>query len=356
MMAATALRESDPVLEEARAIILRIRKDRVRARLRMAGVVLLLVTAMAVALSAEILVGGTADIPHDEILPALAGEGSALADFVIVQTRLPRGLTALLVGALFGLSGSLYQRLFSNVLATPDIIGVSAGASAGAVAVIIGAGAGGIAVQGGAIAGALLAAALIFGLSWSRRSATYRLILIGIGIGACFTALTSYLLTIADSMASTRAVRWMIGSLSGAEWSDVGTLAITFAVGLTGAALLAPALSTIGFGDSLAAALGTRVRTTRVLTLLSGAALAAVAASVAGPIAFIALVSGPIAARILLGAGPLPAALVGATLLAAADFAAQTAPLISPVPTGVLTGVIGAPILIILLLTRKADA
>ncbi|MDM8083687.1 iron ABC transporter permease [Cellulomonas cellasea] len=328
------------------------RSVRRRNAVRLAGVAVVVLLGFC----AEVLVGGTADIRLAEVPGALVGQGSGLADFVIFETRLPRALTALLVGALFGLSGVVYQRLVSNVLATPDIIGVSAGASAGAVAVLVGAGVSGLAVQAGAVLGAVAAAGVIFGLSRRGGASTYRLVLIGIGVGACCSAITSYLLTFADSTTSTRAMRWMIGSLAGAQWNEVVVLAVVLGAATAAVRLIGPDLEALRLGDPLAAALGAHVQAVRVGALLLGATLAAIATSVAGPIAFIALVSGPIAARLLTRSGPFPAALIGAAVLVLADVAAQTAPYVSPVPTGVLTGLIGAPLLMLLLIHRKADA
>lgn len=351
-MSTTAPPEITPVLGE---VMGSLGADRRRVRRRNLRTGAALAVVLVAGFVAEILVGGSADIDRADIPAALVGQGRGLAHFVIFETRLPRALTALLAGALFGLAGVIYQRLISNVLATPDIIGVSAGASAGAVAVIVGIGLGGLAVQAGAILGATVAALTIFALSWRRGSSTYRLILIGIGIGACFSAITSYLLTFADGTTSTRAMRWLIGSLSGADWGGVYVLAGVAVLGVVLALLLDPALQMIRLGDDLAAALGTRVQLVRVAALLAGATLAAVSTSITGPVAFVALVSGPIAIRLLPRSGPLPAAAVGAAVLVVADVVAQTAPGISPAPTGVVTGLIGAPVLMFLLVNQKAD-
>ncbi|WP_432511462.1 FecCD family ABC transporter permease [Kineococcus sp. SYSU DK001] len=310
-------------------------------------------------LSGEVLLGGSADLDLADVPTALVGRADGLAHFVVHETRLPRALTAALAGALLGLSGVVYQRLTSNVLATPDVIGISAGASAGAVAALVGVGAGtgaaGVAVQAGAVLGAALAAVVVFGLSWGRRSATYRLVLMGIGVGACATALTSYLLTLADATTSQRALRWMIGSLAGASWTDVRTAAAVLAAGVLAVLALDPVLRTLRLGDPLATALGTRVLVVRVCALLLGAVLAATATSVTGPVTFVALVAGPVAARLLPQPGPLLPGLVGACVLVLADVAAQSAPLVSPVPTGVVTGLVGAPVLVFLLISRRTD-
>lgn len=180
-----------------------LRSARRRRSTRAALIADVLALVLVIGFTLEVLCGGTAHIPMSDVPPALIGNGDGLADFVIFQTREPRALTAVFAGALFALSGVLYQRLFSNVLATPDIIGVSAGASTGAVAVIV-IGTTGIGQQLGAIVGAAAAAGLIFALGWRSGAASYRLILVDIGIGACFSALTSYLILFTNDATSTR--------------------------------------------------------------------------------------------------------------------------------------------------------
>ncbi|WEK60954.1 MAG: iron ABC transporter permease [Candidatus Microbacterium colombiense] len=299
--------------------------------------------------AAEVLIAGSAEILLADMIPAAFGRGDGLAAYVVFETRVPRALVALLAGALFGLAGHLYQRLVGNVLATPDILGISAGASAAATAVLT-LGVVGVGVQVSAVVGAVGVAALVFLLSWHRGVSPYRLVLVGIGIGACASAVTTYLVTRADEMSVERALRWMIGSLGGADWPGVWALALTLMIGGAGLAAASRGLRTFALGDDLAAALGTRVSRLRFASLLLGAGLAAIATSITGPIGFVALVSGPLAARLVRRAdAAVAAALVGAVIVLAADLIAQTAPFISPVPTGSITAVIGAPALIYLL-------
>ncbi|MCB8045407.1 iron chelate uptake ABC transporter family permease subunit [Microbacterium oxydans] len=165
------------------AVVGLLRDVRRRTWLRVSAVFAALVVIVFAAFSVELLVGGSAELSPGAVLDALFGEGTVVGRLVVWESRLPRALTAVLVGALFGMAGVVYQRLIGNVLATPDIIGVSSGASAGAVAVLVGLGGTGIAVQGGAVVGAVLAVLVIFGLSWKRESSTYRLVLVGIGVG-----------------------------------------------------------------------------------------------------------------------------------------------------------------------------
>lgn len=345
-----------PELERNAAIELltaALRATRRRERRRRAMVLTVLGGLALGLLVASVAFGGSVPIPAPEMVTALVGQGDPLTRFVILDRRLPRAVVALLVGALFGLSGVIYQRLIGNPLATPDIIGITSGASVGAVGVVVLGGAG-LAVSGGAILGAVAAATLVFLLSWQGGSATYRLVLVGIGVGACGAAITSYLLTYADAMQTTRAMRWLIGSLSAVTGGDVLPLVLTLLLGGALVAALTADLDALGLGDGLAAGLGTRVQLIRIVVVLLGAVLAAVATAAVGPIGFVALVAGPIAARLLPTAGPFAAALIGAVIVAAADLIAQSAPVISPVPTGVITGLVGAPVLIYLLISKGA--
>lgn len=340
--------------------------DELASRIRAAGaaatrrrVVVLTVVGLvaALAFAAELVVGGSASIPLGDVLPAALGLRDGLADYVIHETRLPRALTAVLAGALLGLGGCLYQRLIGNPLATPDVIGVSGGASAGAVVVLTLLGGSGVAVQSGALVGALLVAGGIYWLSWRGGVDTYRLVLVGIGLGACCAAITSYLISRTSEMTMNRAMRWMIGSLNAAGWPGVSTLLVSLILGVVGVSIVSRGLATLGLGDDLATGLGTRVGSLRVVVLLLGAALAAMATSVVGPIAFVALVAGPIATRLLRRTDALLAGgVIGATILLVSDVLAQSAPVISPIPTGTLTALVGAPILVYLLIRQRPTA
>lgn len=301
-----------------------------------------------------IAVGGSVQVPLADLPAALAGRGTALAQFVVMENRLPRVLVALLAGAAFGVAGSLYQRIVGNPLATPDVIGISSGAGAGAVVVLVLLGTGGVAVQAGALVGAGLAAALVMLLGQRPGEGTYRLVLVGIGVAAGFSAIISYLLSRADGATQLRATRWLVGSLSGVAWPDVRALVVTVLLAVAALVVLGPRLELVCLGDRVATGLGTRVSQVRLGALLLGAVLAAIATSVTGAIAFVALVAGPVAQRLSPGSGLLLAGLVGADLLVVADLLAQNAPVISPVPTGVVTALVGAPVLVFLLLRRRS--
>ncbi|MER6914500.1 iron ABC transporter permease [Streptomyces sp. NPDC000594] len=358
----TTAPRQDTLRQDAHAkerTVARLRAGR-RARHRRTAVTAAVLATLLVALTAaSVLLGGIGRVDPADVLPAALGLRTGLADYMIFQLRMPRALAALLAGALFGLAGALYQRLIRNPLATPDIVGITAGASAGATTVLLYAPAAFVlGAPVAAVAGSFVLLAAVHVLS--RRDGgidTYRLVLVGIGLSAVCTAYTNYLLTAADEESIAIAMRWLIGSVNGADWDGVTTLAIGLALCLPAAALLHRPLTGLTLGDQLATGLGTRVAPARVATLLVGAAAAALATGVVGPIGFVSLVAGPIAQRLVGEERAIALApAVGAVLVLAADVLAQHAPLISPVPTGALTALLGAPYFVWLILRRRPGA
>ncbi|MET9606977.1 iron ABC transporter permease [Streptomyces sp. NPDC006512] len=344
-----------PRPEALAATAARLRRDRLAAGRRAAVVLAVLVALSLGLLVASVLLGGLRGIPGGDVLPAAFGMRTGLADYVIHRIRLPRALAALLAGALFGLSGALYQRLIRNPLATPDIVGISAGAGAGAVTVLLFAPAIPYGVEGAALAGSFLLVGAIMLLSRrGGRVDTHRLVLIGIALSAVCAAYVNYLFSSAGQHSIAQVTRWLVGSVSGADWTGVGVLAVALGCAAVCAVPLSRALGALSLGDQLAHGLGSRVRATRTATLLLGAAAAALATGVTGPIGFVSLISGPIAVRLVGGERALVVApAVGAVIVLAADVLAQHGPLISPVPTGALTALIGAPYFVRLLLRRQ---
>ncbi|MGW4748686.1 FecCD family ABC transporter permease [Streptomyces sp. NPDC004290] len=357
-MTALDTRPARPDAPDTRAVVARLRAGR-RSRDRRT---LLTVSALAVAVlgltTASVLLGGIGRIDPADVLPAAFGLRDGLADYMIFRLRMPRALSALLAGALFGLAGSLYQRLIRNPLATPDIVGISAGAGAGAATALLYAPAAfTLGVPAAAVLGSFVLVAAVHLLSWRGGVDTYRLVLVGIGLSAVCTAYTNYLFTVADQQSIAIAMRWTVGSTSAADWDGVTTLAVGFGACATAALFLGRSLAVLALGDGFAAALGARVTASRIGVLLLGAAAAALATSVVGPIGFVSLVSGPIAVRLVgTGRSTLVAPAVGAVMVLGADVLAQHAPLISPVPTGVLTALLGAPYFVWLILRRRQGA
>ena len=286
-----------------------------------------------------------------DVIASLLGRGEDSTDFIVRTLRLPRGLVGLLVGAAFGLSGAIFQRLARNPLASPDIIGINSGAAAAAVFVIVMLGGSGSQVTWGALGGATAAAVTIYVLSYKQGVTGYRLVLVGIGVTAMLSSVTSYLLTRAEIYEAQRAVVWLTGSLNGRGWDHVRPMTIVLVVLVPVVLALARHVSTLDLGDDAAAGLGTRVELVRSALLLAGVALAAVSVASAGPIAFVALVSPQIARRLVGGSGAalIPSAAVGALLLVSSDLVARRIFAPTELPVGIATAVLGAPYLLWLL-------
>lgn len=329
-----------PIEEALRAG--RRRRSRAHAR-----VLLALGAALALLLGVD-LAWGDRWYTAGEVLAVLLGRDAPGASFAIGELRLPRVLMGLGSGLALGLAGRSSQVLLRNPLATPDIIGVTSGSSAAAVVAILLWGWSGLPVALVALVAGLATAAAILALSGGGARGG-RIVLIGIGASAMFTAVTNYVQLRANVQDVGEAMRWLSGSLSAAAWDQVPLLG--GAVVLLGGALLLGGrdLGVLRLGDEAAIGLGVDAARTRRLVLFAIVGLSAVAAASAGPIAFVALLSGPIAARLvgptdrpLLGAS----ALVGAVLVLAADIAGQhLAPTVLPV--GVVTGLVGAPALLL---------
>lgn len=323
------------------------------------SVVVLVVAAVVLLLGVALNVGrGEYPIGVGEVLAVLAGGGDAGQQFIVLELRLPRSLTGALVGAALAVSGALTQTVARNPLASPDVIGFTAGASAAAVFVIVLGG--GFGVLGGllatagiplaALAGSLVTAFAIYALAWRGGVQGFRLVLIGIGINAMLIALVQWLLVAAQVYEAARAYTWLNGSLNAASWADVVPVGIALAVLVPAALVLGHVMGGLQFSDDTARGLGIRVDGARSALILVAVALAAVATAAAGPIAFVALVAPQIAQRLVGAARPPIAAslLVGAALTVVADLVARTA-LGTELPVGIVTAVLGAPYLLFLI-------
>ncbi|MBE1532647.1 FecCD family ABC transporter permease [Actinomadura algeriensis] len=306
--------------------------------------------ALVVAALCAALAYGDMTIPPADIAAALTGGGDGGTHFIVVELRLPRALTALLVGLALGMAGAVFQTLLRNPLASPDVIGISAGSSAGAVIASLWFGLGGQALSAAALAGALLAAGGIYALAWRRGVSGHRLVLIGIGAAAGLMSLVSYAMTRAEVTEAQEALQWLTGSLNGRTWTHVWPLLIGAVVLVPATLAAARALPALQLGDDTAKGLGARVERGRLALFGCAVGLVAIATAAAGPVDFVALLAAPIARRLLPGRGAalVPSALTGAVIVLAADFAAQHAVAVQ-FPVGVVTALIGAPFLLWLL-------
>ncbi|MDN3444366.1 iron chelate uptake ABC transporter family permease subunit [Microbacterium sp. APC 3901] len=322
-----------------------------RSRHRRHAVATIVLGAMLVVLFTVALMIGNTFYPLDEVIRVILGETVPGASFTVGELRLPRAVLAILAGFAFGIAGVSFQTLLRNPLASPDIIGISNGAGAAAVFGIIVLSLSGPVVSVLALGGAIVTAGAIYLLSIKNGFAGTRLILIGIGIAAMLQSIISYMLSRAANWDIQTAMQWLTGSLNNASWERVMPLAIAAAVLMPLLLSQGRALGAMQLGDDSASGLGVRVNTTRLLFILGAVALLAFATAACGPIAFVAFMAGPIAARIT-GPGAnllLPSAFVGAVLVLGGDLIGQFA-FGERYPVGVITGVLGAPYLIFLLI------
>ena len=332
-----------------RGVVVRVRTGSIRVDPRALALCTLLIV-ICVALLVTSVSLGEVSIPFVEVVRSIVGSGDPANDFFVNTLRLPRAISALLCGVAFGLSGAIFQTIARNPLASPDIIGVTAGASAAAVAVIVWVGTGATSVALGALAGALVTSLAMYALAFRGGLDGYRLVLVGIGLGAVLMAITSYLLTRIRLQEAQYAFVWLTGSLNGQTWDQVRVLALSLALLVPLVLMLGRYVRLLEHGDDVPRLLGVPVARTRGLILLLGVALAAAATAVAGPIGFVALAAPQIARRMVRTPSVtlVPSALVGAVMVGGSDLAARVVPSVE-LPVGVVTGIIGAPYLLWLL-------
>ena len=342
----TALPLQAPVAPDRVAVVQAARR---RPRRRLLLVWTGLGSATVVAFLARVLLGDFTFTVPDAVRIVL-GEEIPGASFILMETKLPRAVLAVLVGLALGISDAIFQGSLRNPLAAPDIVGVAMGASAAATFAIIGLGHEGHAIAIWAAGGALVMAAVVrlAGGSGSR------LILVGVGATVALQALVQYLFTRADEYDAHTALRWLTGSVGEATWTQIWLVAVGLLVLLPLTALLVKNLGVTELGPDLATGLGVGPRRSD-LVLLVAVLLVALAVAVAGPVSFVAFLSGPIARalnrgrRTLVGAG-----LTGALIVVAAEYPADYLFPDVNYPVGVVTGALGAPFLLWLLATGRA--
>jgi iron complex transport system permease protein len=275
-------------------------------------------------------------------------------DFVVRELRLPTATAALAVGLALGASGTIFQQLLRNPLASPDFVGITSGAGFAAVSGIVFLQAGGLAISGLALGGAVLAAAVMYALAWRGGVSGYRFILMGVGTLVFFDALSGFVISRAPLIEARQAMHRLTGSIGQAGPDELRVLLVCLLALLPTAVLLQRQLRALELGDDAATALGNRTELSRAGLLATAVVLVAVAVAVAGPLIFVAFVAGPVADRLLgpASGGIVAAALVGAALLLTADLVAVHL-MPTPLPTGVVTGAVGAPYLLWLLATTN---
>lgn len=341
--------------------VLRAGRVSLRWRRRTALVALLMVLGLIASATLSLAQGPYAVSP-DQVLAAVLGSSSDVVHYTVMELRMPRTLTGIVAGFALGMSGALTQTVTRNPIASPDVLGVTAGASLGAVAVIALGGpasASPLGVPVAALLGGLLTAAAVFALSWHQGADSLRLIITGIAVNAVLVALVSWMLVVAELSRAVAANVWLVGSLDGTTWTTVApSLVLTSVLGLValGASRLLPALA---LGEDTAAALGVHPGRARTTLLLLSVALAAVGVAAAGPIGFIAFAAPQLALRIVRTPSPpvFCSGALGALLITASDLLLRVASPV-PLPVGIMTTLIGGPFLIYLIIriTRRRSA
>jgi len=318
---------------------------------------LLLSLTVVTALTALVCLSiGGVGVPLKEVVLSLIGRNDQGSDLIVMKLRMPRIVAALLVGAALAVSGALLQGVVRNPLASPDLMGVTGGASVAAVAFMT-------LFQGYsvhwipvvAVAGAFVAAAINYVLAWSKGVSPMRLVLIGIGISTAAGAITMFLLISGPAYLAAQVLNWMTGSVYGTNWTYIQALWPWVALFLPLSLLYAKELNVQSLGDAAAIGLGSRLQLHRLILIGISVALAGAAVGIAGTLSFIGLLAPHMARRI---AGRSHAiiipvsALLGANLLLLSDLAGRT--LFQPldIPAGVFTAGIGAPFFLYLLMRR----
>jgi iron complex transport system permease protein len=328
--------------------------------------VFLVLAALLVAIVAGVAIGEMT-IPMETTIAAVTNRlgFTAIAlpriqEAVIWDYRLSRSLVAAFCGAGLALSGAILQSLLRNSLAEPYVLGISAGASTGAVSVmLLGFGAGAISLSAGAFAGALIAFVFVVMLSSGRQTAD-RTILAGVAASQLFNALTSYIVSTSANAEQARSVMfWLLGSLAGVRWPEVTLAASVVTIGLIVCIWHARTLDAFTFGEDAARSLGIAVRRVRVVLLLVTALMTATIVSMVGAIGFVGLVI-PHAARFIVGPGHirlLPAcALIGALFMVLADIVSRIVIAPQILPIGVVTALVGVPFFCVILYRARRVA
>ena len=347
------------------------RRERAGGLLGAVPIALIVVVLTAlVALSAVVSVGlGPVSIPPGEVVALLGAHlpgGSPVpgpVDFIVWELRTPRVLQGLAVGAGLAVAGMLVQAMVRNPLGDPYVLGLSSGASVGAVLVIttVGAAGGLLATPLAAFAGATATALVVFAFARSHGLVhPGRMIMAGVAVGQLLSGVTSFLLLrTRDIDAQQQVLFWLLGSLAGAQWPLAATSGLVVAALVGGTALVSGRLNLLVLGDDAAAALGTDAARLRaglfvVVGLLTGTVVA-----VSGSIGFLGLIV-PNLARMLVGADHrrvLPVCtLLGALVVVWSDTAARLVLAPTELPLGILTAAIGVPFFLLVLRRSAAGA
>lgn len=355
MTAPVVLRPVDAdAARRRRHVVLRLGAVVLRMERRSLVVGGILAGAILVGAVVALLIGDYALTPWQAVTSVFGAGGDRLGQYFVQQQRLPRVVATVLVGAVLGASGALFQSLSANPLGSPDVIGFTVGSATGALLQIVVFDAGPAAVALGAVIGGFATAAAVYLLAWRDGLSGLRLVLVGVGIAAVLQGVNSLLIVRASLTAAQTAAQWLAGSFNATTWSEALVASAGAAVLLPAALVLSRPLAVMVTGDELATGLGVRVERRRLEVVVVGVALVSLAVAVAGPIAFVALAAPQLARRLTRtgGVGVGTAAIMGAALVEICDILAQRLFAPTQLPVGVVTGSLGG-IYLVWLLARE---
>lgn len=318
-----------------------------RALVACAGLWLVLI---ALALWAFTL--GSFPLSLGDLASVLTGTARDSVRTVVLEWRAPRVVAAVLFGAALAVGGAIFQSLTRNPLGSPDVIGFTTGSYTGVVLTLLAGATSYSALAAGALAGGLVTAFGVYLLAFRRGVQGFRLIIVGIAVGALLSSVNTWFSVKADVDTALRAAVWGAGSLSAVDWEAVATAAVVLAAVALAAPVAQRRMRRLELGDDTAAMLGVPVERTKILLVVLGVVATAAVTAAVGPISFVALAAPQIARR-LTGHGTsvdlTGSALVGAVLLLGADIAAQHVIPGVILPTGAVTVCVGGAYLLVLL-------
>ncbi|WP_449281812.1 FecCD family ABC transporter permease [Leucobacter sp.] len=329
-----ALTADDRVLRSARG------RWSLRFGRRAARVCAVLSTVLVLLLAGALVLGDFVVTPVAVVETLLGNAPDQRTEFFVLGRRLPRALIAMTVGACLATAGAVFQTLTRNPLASPDIIGISGGASVGAVFVMLVLGGSTGQASLGAVAGAIAMAGVIVALTARTGLHGVQLVLAGVALSAIAMAAVEYVLSQVFVASATTAQTWLVGSLQGRSWPDLLPVATVLALAVPVLIWKASDARMMVLGESASIALGVRTSRARWILLAVATLLVAAAVATAGPISFVALVAPHVARRLCRSESLLCAGLAGAVLLVVSDLVALYA-FSAPVPVGVVTITLG---------------
>lgn len=328
-----------------------IKKQKIENRKAINKNIILLITLFALCFL-SLMIGNT-NYSAKTVIDVLLGKEVSGAGFIINTLRLPRAIVGMLAGFAFGISGSIFQRMLRNPLASPDVLGVSSGSSVSAVFCILILRQSGAVVFIASVLSALAVTLVVYLLSQIKGYTITKIVLIGIAMQAMLRSIISYMQIKANVNDLGAVIRWLSGDLSTVSLEDAKILCFSLLIILPILLCCNNQLKILEFGEDVAKTLGVNTVKARLIQLISSVMILAIATAITGPIAFVSFISGPIANKINFK-NMITAGLVGSIIVVASEIIGQNF-LSVKMPVGVITGIVGTPYLIYLIVSQRRE-